>query len=158
MLIPAPPWSGAIQLSEALACVPEPHKPANPCLSGSRTQAKASLSWIAPDHGGAEISNYKIYRSTSPTGALTFIADAGPKTSYVDYSVDPNVPKYYYTVTALNSQGESIDSNKIELSVVVELIENQCIIPGLSLLTDASGDYEGLSPETGLPAYDVLLV
>jgi len=142
----------------ASADMPEPHVPANACLSGKRNQFKATLTWREPDHGGAKIANYRVFRATDPNGPLTFIGDAGPKTSYVDLTVDPNVPKYYYTVTAVNSEGEGIDSNKIELSVEVEVIEFQCVIPGLTMFSDATGDFDTALSGPGTSHQDLLLL
>ena len=139
--------------------VPEPHAPANACLGGTRTQFKATLKWVEPDNGGAAITNYRVYRSTSPTGPLDFIGDAGPKNTYVDRSVDPNVEKYYYTVKAVNASGISVDSNKIELVVVPEVIEKLCVIPGLTFFSDDTGDFDtALAPEAGQPFHDLLLL
>jgi hypothetical protein len=138
--------------------VPEPHKPANACLSGLRHEARAILKWIEPDHGGAAIANYRVHRSTSPDGPLTFIADAGPKTGYIDRSVDPSVPKYYYTVTAVNAEGESVHSNKIELAVVPELIEKLCVIPGITYFSDATGDFDTALAGPGTPYHDLQLL
>ncbi len=137
--------------------LPEPHAPANACLAGTRTQARSTLTWKEPDHGGAAIVNYRVFRSTSPTTPGVFIGDAGPKASYVDSSADPNVEKYYYTVTAVNSSGEGIASNKVELPVVAEIIESFCIIPGLTLFRDPTADYDSALVTPGRPQYDLLL-
>ena len=137
----------------------EPHAPANACLAGTRSQRASTLTWREPDHGGAAIANYRVFRSTSPTEAGVFIGDAGPKASYVDNSADPNVEKYYYTVTAVNASGEGVASNKIELPVVAEIVESLCVIPGLSLFSDASGDFDtALAPEVAGDYNDVLLL
>ncbi|MFA5940935.1 MAG: hypothetical protein WC809_16390 [Sinimarinibacterium sp.] len=136
---------------------PEPHAPANACLSGKRDQRAATLLWRAPDHGGAAISNYKVFRSTSPTEPGTFVGDAGPKLGYVDNSADPNVEKYYYTVTAMNSAGESVASNQVELPVVETVVENMCVLPGVTLFSDATDDYD-TALATGTPAHDLLLL
>lgn len=138
---------------------PEPHAPANACLSGARDQFKATLKWVEPDSGGAPITNYRVYRSTAPTGPLAFLGNAGPKNGYVDRSVDPNVEKYYYTVKAVNDSGISVDSNKIELAVVPQVIEKLCVIPGLTFFSDATGDFDtALAPEAGRPFHDLLLL
>lgn len=119
---------------------PEPHAPANACLSGvMRNQLKSTLSWREPDHGGAAIANYKVFRSTSPDGPFTFVGDAGPKTTYADTTTDPNVEKYYYRITAINASGEGIPSNVIELPILVTLPEIACQLPGLTVLTSPAG-------------------
>ena len=119
---------------------PEPHAPANACLAGvMRNQAKSTLSWREPDHGGAAIANYKVFRSTSPDGPFVFLGDAGPKSTYADTTADPNVEKYYYRITAINSSGEGIPSNVIELPILVTLPEVACQLPGLTVLTSPTG-------------------
>ncbi|MEQ1437906.1 exo-alpha-sialidase [Fontimonas sp. SYSU GA230001] len=136
---------------------PEPRAPANACLSGTRDQFAAKLNWLAPDHGGAAITNYKVYRSTSPTEPGVFVGNAGPKLGYLDRSADPNVEKYYYTVVAENAAGEGVASNKVELPVVERVIENLCVLPGYTLFSDASGDYD-TALATGTSAHDLLLL
>lgn len=138
---------------------PEPHAPANACLAGTRSQRAATLTWREPDHGGAAIANYRVFRSTTADGPFTFIGDAGPKTSYVDNSADANVPSYFYRVTAVNSAGEGIASNLVALPVVEELLESFCVIPGLSLFSDASGDYDtALVSPAAMSYHDVQLL
>ena len=129
----------------------ETQLPKNACLGGTRTTASAKLLWRAPDNGGAEISNYKVFRSTDPVAAGTFIGDAGPKLAFEDKTASPAVEKYYYTVVAQNSVGSSIDSNKVELVVVPEVpMLSPCIVPGVTVATDPAGDATNM-----LPSYDI---
>ncbi|MDP3857523.1 MAG: sialidase family protein, partial [Stagnimonas sp.] len=117
--------------------------PSNACLAGTRSQKAAKLSWRAPDNGGAVISNYQVFRSTDAATPGSFLADAGPKLSYVDASADPTVEKYYYTVVAQNALGSGVDSNRLELPVVPEVdlpLETPCAVPGLTISTDPAGD------------------
>lgn len=138
--------------------VPEPHAPANACLAGTRNQRASTLTWIAPDHGGAEIANYRVFRSTVEGVAGEFIGDAGPKTSYVDNSADPNVPTYYYTVTAVNSSGEGVASNLVTLPVVQTIAESICVIPGLTQFSDPTGDFDSALATPGRPYHDLQLL
>ena len=120
--------------------VAEPHAPSNACVnSGQRDQFKATVGWRAPDNGGAVITNYKVFRSASPTGPFEFIGNAGDKTQYVDTTVDENVEKYYYNVIAVNASGESILSNQIELPIIPVVLESSCTLPGLTVLTSPEG-------------------
>jgi hypothetical protein len=51
------------------------------------------------------------------------------------------VTHYYYVVKAINAVGISPQSNEVDLTVVVPPPpENVCALPGLTKLTDASGD------------------
>lgn len=129
----------------------EPALPKNACLAGTRTKASSKLRWRAPDNGGAEISNYQVYRSTSATTPGTLLGDAGPKLAFEDKTADPNVAKYYYTVVAQTARGNSVDSNKVELIVSPELpVETTCVAPGLTVTTDPAGDATNM-----LPSYDI---
>ena len=115
--------------------------PKNACLAGTRTQLSSKLSWRVPDTGGAAITNYKVFRSTSAATPGTFIGDAGARATYVDATADPAVEKYYYTVVAQNSVGDGIDSNKVELIVTPEApLESLCLVPGITVLTDKAND------------------
>lgn len=59
---------------------------------------------------------------------------------FIDSTADLSVPKYYYRVTAVNAQGEGLVSNEIELPIVVPVIQDPCLVPGVSLAVDATGD------------------
>ncbi|MBA3572795.1 MAG: exo-alpha-sialidase, partial [Pyrinomonadaceae bacterium] len=53
--------------------------PEAPCLSGRRDQFATHLTWKAPDNGGSEITNYEVYRGTSPGGQKILLGNAGAK-------------------------------------------------------------------------------
>jgi RNA polymerase subunit RPABC4/transcription elongation factor Spt4 len=70
------------------------------------------LSWSAPsDVGGSPVTEYKIYRGTSPgnEGPLAFVS--ATTTSYNDTAVTNN-QTYYYTVSAVNAAGEGAKSEE----------------------------------------------
>ncbi len=129
-------------------------KPA--CLSGTRTPAASQLSWIAPDNRGADITNYQIFRGTSP-GSEVLIGQTGSnKTLYTDTTADPNVATYYYYVKAINSVGTGNPSNEIPLVVVPPPpIENVCALPGRTILTDPAGDNAPPSPGSDLRKFQI---
>ncbi|MDP3859899.1 MAG: PKD domain-containing protein [Stagnimonas sp.] len=123
---------------------PEPRAPADACLAGSRTEERTQLSWKAPENGGAAISGYKVYRSSSPavaTSEANLVGSTDGTPAFNDLGADIAVPRYYYRVTALNASGEGIASNEIELPLAAPPVaENICLLPGASLLADAAGD------------------
>jgi hypothetical protein len=128
-----------------------PIEPAEACARqdlSSRNLLQASLVWDAPDTGGERITNYKVYRSESPTGLFQFVADAGPARSYVDRSVRPSVENYYYRIDAQNARGTSLPGNVIELPITVE--GSSCELPGIVTVVDAEGD-----STTGAPQHDI---
>src|SRR3989442_1167087 len=86
-----------------------PSAPQN--LQAAAGNAQVSLSWTAPSsNGGSAITNYKIYRSTS-SGTETLLTTVGNVVSYTDGTVT-NGQIYYYKVSAVNSVGESPQSNE----------------------------------------------
>src|SRR3989475_1602625 len=80
-------------------------------LQASAGNAQVSLSWSAPSsNGGSAITNYKVYRGTS-SGTETLLATTGNVLSYTD-STATNGQAYFYKVSAVNSVGESLQSNE----------------------------------------------
>ena len=130
----------------------EPAAPKAPCLSGTRDPAGSHLSWKAPDNGGSDIISYQILRGTSP-GTEILLAQSN-RTSFDDMTADPAVTHYYYVVKAVNAAGLGPQSNEVDLMVVVPPPpENVCALPGLTKLTDASGDNHAVLGVAG-PAPD----
>ena len=43
----------------------EPRIPEAPAGSGIRTGSAVSLSWMAPDNGGSDLTGYKVYRQVN---------------------------------------------------------------------------------------------
>ncbi|MES2682909.1 MAG: PKD domain-containing protein [Pseudomonadota bacterium] len=121
----------------------EPRLPANACLSGVRTAERTQLNWRVPENGGSNISQYRIFRSTSPDVAATpanFVGTTDGTPGYIDPTADLAVEKYYYRVTAVNSLGEGISSNEVELPITVPVLQTPCLVPGINLANDATGD------------------
>ena len=70
-----------------------------------------SLSWSAPSsNGGATITDYAVYRSTT-AGGETFLANTGGALTYSDTAVS-NGTTYYYKVAGINSAGTGALSNE----------------------------------------------
>jgi len=138
----------------------EPAAPKPPCLSGTRDPSASHLSWKAPDNGGSNIVSYQIFRGTSPGGEASLPVGQTDKTNFDDTTANPAVTHYYYTVKATNGIGTSNASNEIDLTVAVPPPpENVCALPGLTKLTDASGDTSailGIFPTPAPPGSDLL--
>nr|MBA2645451.1 fibronectin type III domain-containing protein [Pyrinomonadaceae bacterium] len=81
--------------------------PAPTDLAASAGDAQVSLTWTASP--GA--TSYNIKRSNAPGGPYTEIASGVAATNYTDTGLT-NGTTYYYIVTAVNSVGESPDSNE----------------------------------------------
>jgi len=118
----------------------EPASPKPPCLSGTRDAAGAYLAWKAPDDRGSAIVNYQIFRGTAPGNEVLVGQTGNSKTTYIDATADPSVPAYTYVVKAVNGIGAGPASDEISLAVSQAPPENVCEPPGLTKLTDPSGD------------------
>jgi parallel beta-helix repeat protein len=71
-----------------------------------------NLNWNAPSsNGGSSITNYRIYRGTSP-GTMVLLIEIGNVTFYNDTTVTNGII-YYYNVSAINLVGEGPFSNDI---------------------------------------------
>ncbi|HZP11953.1 MAG TPA: hypothetical protein VFB36_05990 [Nevskiaceae bacterium] len=121
--------------------VAEPVAPKAACLSGSRDQFASYLEWRVPDSGGAQISGYKIYRGTSAdTIGTTPVGETGAKAHFIDKTADASVADYFYKIVAVNAAGEGVASNIVDLKVVPKLIEDPCVLPGITVETSPSGN------------------
>jgi hypothetical protein len=81
----------------------------NPPTAGN---GSVGLSWSAPSsNGGATITDYAVYRSTS-SGNETFLANTGGALTYSDTGLT-NGTTYYYKVAAINSAGTGSPSNEV---------------------------------------------
>ena len=121
---------------------PTPLQPEAACARADlsqRSPIQANVIWNAPDSGGSDITNYKVYRATDPAGPFAAVGDAGPKTSFIDTTTNPSVEKYYYRVEAYNAIGIAPVSNTIELPINAVEIDT-CTVPGETIILDAAGD------------------
>ncbi len=92
-----------------------PSAPQN--LEATSSDRRVDLAWLAPaSNGGLPITNYLIYRGTSP-GSETQIATLGDVRSYTDVGVT-NGLTYYYQVSAVNAVGESPPSSEVSATPV----------------------------------------
>jgi fibronectin type 3 domain-containing protein len=88
----------------------------NLIVKGS-SSSSAELSWSAPDSdGGSPILHYYIYRSAG-TGSWIKVAEVGPdKTTYTDKSLEAG-KIYRYKVTAVNAQGEGLQTDEMTVQI-----------------------------------------
>ena len=87
-----------------------PGAPQNAVASQNKPRGVA-LAWAAPvSNGGAAITGYRIYRSTS-TGAETLYATVSNH-QYKDTGASRGV-MYYYKIAAINAMGNGPYSNEV---------------------------------------------
>ena len=125
-----------------------PIVPKPPCLSGTRTPTESVLTWKAPDNGGSNITDYLVYRDG------VYIGDTGNGTTLSYHDVNPsNNTHLVYTVKAVNVPGQSGFSNPVDLvAIIPPPPQSPCILPGVTLLTDAAGDTSAVLGVLGTPA------
>lgn len=127
----------------------EPAAPQAAYLQGTRSTTATTLTWTPPDNGGSAITAYQVLRGTSPGGEKKIATVSGAKTQFIDAKVKSSVSQYFYEIVAINAQGAGPVSNEVALAVAAPPA-SPCTPPGVTLLTDASGD--GL---TGTPGTDL---
>ncbi len=99
-------------LLDAVEAAPGSSPPSAPTGLMTSISSNIELNWTTPSsNGGSALTSYQIYRGTS-VGAESSLASV-PSSSlvYVDTSAVANLT-YYYKVTALNTIGESSQSNQ----------------------------------------------
>ena len=128
----------------------EPAAPQAPYLQGTRSATQATLTWTPPDDGGSPITAYQVLRGTSSGAEKKLATVSGSKTQFTDAKAKSSVGQYYYEVVAINGQGTGPVSNELPLQISA-VAANPCAPPGVTMLTDASGD-----SLTGTPGTDLL--
>jgi hypothetical protein len=132
--------SGGRRLLHAFDPV-EPAAPPAPRLLGAvRLGGSVTVSWLEPDNAGSPLTAYKVYRGTTSGGETLLATLSAVKPEFVDGAANPAL-QYYYRVTAVNGQGEGPFCG--EVSVVAGAAESPCVLPGITIVTDPTGDQVG---------------
>jgi PKD repeat protein len=125
----------------------EPAVPAAPRVD-SVTQdgdGVAHLSWSEPDNSGSALTGYNVYRKDGTGGSYALLATVtlgcpACKTTYDDpTAATPPTSQYFYKVTALNLIGEGTNCGDFPIGVG-PTDGSPCVLPGVGILTDPSGD------------------
>ncbi len=100
------------------------------------------LTWSKPDDRGSPITAYRIYRRTGTSGSFTLLATVGGNVNkFSDTTINPNLT-YFYRVTAVNARGESAVCSEVTATCPGGGDpEDPCTFPGVTVLTDGSGDF-----------------
>ncbi|MFW9914323.1 MAG: SBBP repeat-containing protein [Candidatus Thorarchaeota archaeon] len=96
------------------------HKPAPPTDLKAALSAdqRVILTWNAPvDDGNLPITSYRVYRGNASMfyGSVLFLGETTGE-AFIDTTAVPGIT-HYYAVTAMNSLGESLFSNDINITV-----------------------------------------
>jgi fibronectin type 3 domain-containing protein len=114
-----------------------------------------TLTWTAPaNDGGAQITNYRIYRSAA-SGTEAYLTQVGNVTTFQDTGLTNGIT-YFYRVSAVNSVGEGAMSNEATATPVAASVPgaptNLTASPGRPrgiALTWTAPTNNGGSPITG---------
>ena len=110
------------------------------CLSGTRDPLASHLSWKIPDNGGTVITSYQIWRGTGSGNETLLFTTLNADPHYTDINPPASTHLFYY-VKAINSVGIGVQSNEVDLvAVLPPAPQSACVLPGISTLTDPSGD------------------
>jgi acid phosphatase type 7 len=107
-----PEAGGSFSDSGSGKCHTPAQKPAAPSPSATGGDSVVHLSWPAPPDGGARITGYNLYRSTS-SGDETLLDSVGAGNTYYDDHSVTNDTRYYYRLTAVNLLGEGPQSKEV---------------------------------------------
>lgn len=111
----------------------EPALPESPGISGQLLNGVATVSWQAPDNGGAAITGYRVYRQTG-TGPFTLVTTV-TQPSFAE-SVNPT-QTITYRVTAMNAMGEGPYCHDVTVAAPTT---TACVVPGLTVVGDLNAD------------------
>ena len=105
--------SNTVSLTPRTLTAPSAPQSLTAAHSGGPKSGKILLDWQAPaSDGGSAITGYKVYRATTSNAqGSTPVATLGNVLTWTDTGLTQNV-RYYYKVTAVNAQGESVASNE----------------------------------------------
>lgn len=120
----------------------EPAVPAAPeVLSAVRFSNGVLLTWLAPDDGGSPITSYKIFRGLTSGGETLLKTVKASKTVFLDQSAQPGI-QYFYRVQAVSNVGTGPYCGEVSV-VQAPPGQSACVLPGLTVVRDASGDQVG---------------
>jgi fibronectin type 3 domain-containing protein len=122
----------SIEVSATPASVPT----APQSLQTTYSDSQVALTWTPPsDDGGSTITEYMVYRSTSPSDPFTNVGNS-TTLNYIDSTVSNGIT-YWYNVTAVNAEGEGPSSNQVSTTpaTVPTAPLNPLLVPGNSQIS-----------------------
>lgn len=85
--------------------------PAAPTITLGAGSGQVTITWTDGSNGGATITSHKLYRGTV-SGSRTLIGTISTASPYVDTGLT-NGTTYYYSLSAVNSVGEGLQSAQV---------------------------------------------
>jgi PKD domain len=130
-----------------------PSAPRVDSVTQSSPGTTVHIAWSTPDNGGSALTGYKVYRKDSGTNTYAVIATVTTgcpacKSSYDDTTATNSSLQYTYKVTATNLIGESAFCGEFPVGLSGPL-ESPCQPPGITEVTDPSGDDTGMGTPAG---------
>ncbi len=120
--------SGESVLSNESSAAPVAVPGAPTGLSSEPADGQAILNWTAPaSEGSSPVTNYKIYRGTTP-GGESLINTIGNLLTYTDTGLT-NGTTYYYKVSAVSAAGEGSLSSELSVALPTLWISQSTTIP-----------------------------
>ena len=127
----------------------EPGVPRAPELAGKRiAPGVIHLTWTRPDNGGADLTEYRIYRGTV-SGGETFLTSTTAKGTYDDITADP-ATGYYYRIRAVNAAGEGPFCGEVFVPAGVPPGTDPCFTPGVTVSVDVGDGVPNLPPNAAV--------
>jgi hypothetical protein len=140
--------SGGPRMYAQFDPAPTANTPASPALRGTRNSLGVSLNWSTPDPGQAPITSFKVERDTNGTGFRSIATMAATATKYDDAAAIQSSSTYRYRVSAVNVFGTGSPSNSVAPTLPQQSV---CMPPGVTVLTDGTGDTAGVVTLYGMP-------
>ncbi|HEX7877844.1 MAG TPA: PKD domain-containing protein [Candidatus Eisenbacteria bacterium] len=114
----------------------EPGVPQAAGLTAGIVGPVVHLAWTAPDNGGATITEYRVYHSSTGDAGPFSVVGTVNETAF-DHVVNP-ANQNRYRVTAVNSMGEGPYCQTVAPNSGP--VANACIVPGLRSVSDVNSD------------------
>jgi fibronectin type 3 domain-containing protein len=119
--------------------------PATPNLTATAaSSSRVNLSWS----GGAGATSFNVKRSTVSGGSYGTIATSVTTTTFSDIGLTPGTT-YYYVVSGINANGESLNSNEASATTFMAAIGTTAAFEAESLSSAVSGSTISLNSDAG---------
>jgi len=110
-------YSGSDNIYNLIEGMYDYKKPLPPMsLVATFSNLTLNLSWLPPPDANSPVTEYKIYRGTSPNSEEYLASVNGSVTYYIDSNITEGTI-YYYRISAVNGLGESNLSEEVSIQI-----------------------------------------